>query len=121
MPWVFLVQGTSLRVATDSPYSLEEDLHGSEVYKQATEQAEKHGFIVRTSSNSEHPIELAVIVGKDLYRNGHIYQGLTITAPVADVDLGKLEGIVADLCAWLKEATGTAPDIEHGIVLNQFD
>jgi hypothetical protein len=121
MPWIFLVQGTSLRVATDSPYSLEDDLLGSGVYKRATEQAEKHGFIVRTSSNSEHPIELAVIVGKDLYPNGHIYQGLTITAPVPDVELSELEAIVADLIGWLKEATGTAPDIEHGIILNQFD
>ena len=122
MAWVFLVHGKTVYVGNCSPYDLERSLEKNESFKKIEERAKSAGFDINFASNTNGPVELAIIVGKELYPNRHIYTGLTVTQPLApDLDEAALDALVGEVVALLAQDTSLTVEVASGIVLSQFD
>jgi hypothetical protein len=121
MPWVFLVKGKSLSVSSDDVYDLSNRIEESAEFRSASERARAASLVVQVAPDPDSS-RLAVIVGHELYPSRHIYQGMTVSAPLPlGTENNKLLDSLAEELKALLESLGAGVEVSEGIVLNQFD
>ena len=121
MPYIFVVDGKSAIVEAKKPYELRTSITSQPGYKDLVTRGEAHGLVVGETVNRDDS-ELAFFVGKELYRDRHIFQGLTVTLTEQATydEEGVAEDIFAELELLLRQQ-GLEPKIQKGIVISQFD
>lgn len=121
MPYIHVIEGKSASISSSDPYEVRNSVTDLEAYKALVAKADHRGVKVAVTPNIDDS-EVVFLVGKDLYRYKHIFQGCTVTLDgkaTAD-ELDFVSEVFSELEVILNEL-GLEFVVDQGIVVSQFD
>ncbi len=121
MPWITVIQGKSFTIKTDDPYEVNRIIEKDSNYAEIVSQVEKSGLKVFETSNTDDD-ELCISMGKELYKDRHIFQGLSVTvdSAVSAEEQANIEAFSVRMHDALADL-GHEFETKSGLVISQFD
>lgn len=121
MPWIQVVDGKSATLKSDDGWEDSEKITSLEAYKALDAECESQGLALFDTVNSDDNT-LAFFLGKELYPDRHIYQGVTLTLDQDVTPEQKAATITQfDKLMVLLQEAGFNPVVAQGLVVSQFD
>ncbi len=121
MPWIIALRGKSFTFKTDDGYALETEIEKNDKFKAASNKLDELGLYSIFIVNSDDD-ELVLSVGKELHKDRHIFQGLTVTLDdlFSTDNKENIDAVCAEIENALNEMT-LEYEVKEGLVLGQFD